>query len=333
VPVLECAKPWLPRASVPCPLIPLRCFTLHAIPAPEQRVPSIGRRLSGQQPTCVRLHRPQCCRSCCISINEVICHGIPDRRPLEEGDIVNVDVSVYYKGYHGGRDTAVQLPVQTALAAVQAVPAAERAAKATCGRRCNGATPFARAAALLLRFATCIAWVVLRALQATSTRRLWWGKWTRSPRSCFGSLTTCGTAGAALRCACCPALSLRASMPMLAAMRSVLSCWQGCAIDERAALLPSPRSAFTTPSPSASRACRTARSGKSSPSWPRRTGALACLCNWWCESGVCWLPPRSSGFEPAAEDQLRKHGPLRQQPLCSAAGLGHGGCCNLPLHG
>ncbi|KAL4434793.1 hypothetical protein ABPG77_005320 [Micractinium sp. CCAP 211/92] len=40
-------------------------------------------------------------KSVCTSINEIICHGIPDRRPLQEGDIVNVDVSVYYKGYHG----------------------------------------------------------------------------------------------------------------------------------------------------------------------------------------------------------------------------------------
>ena len=32
---------------------------------------------------------------------QVICHGIPDKRPLEDGDIVNVDVSAYYKGYHG----------------------------------------------------------------------------------------------------------------------------------------------------------------------------------------------------------------------------------------
>ena len=32
---------------------------------------------------------------------QVICHGIPDKRPLENGDIVNVDVSVFYKGYHG----------------------------------------------------------------------------------------------------------------------------------------------------------------------------------------------------------------------------------------
>ena len=29
-------------------------------------------------------------KSCCTSVNEVICHGIPDARPLEEGDIVNV---------------------------------------------------------------------------------------------------------------------------------------------------------------------------------------------------------------------------------------------------
>ncbi|KAI7837907.1 hypothetical protein COHA_008288 [Chlorella ohadii] len=40
-------------------------------------------------------------KSVCTSINEIICHGIPDRRKLQEGDIVNVDVSVYYKGYHG----------------------------------------------------------------------------------------------------------------------------------------------------------------------------------------------------------------------------------------
>lgn len=40
-------------------------------------------------------------KSVCTSVNEVICHGIPDKRKLEDGDIVNVDVSVYYKGWHG----------------------------------------------------------------------------------------------------------------------------------------------------------------------------------------------------------------------------------------
>lgn len=40
-------------------------------------------------------------RSVCTSINEVICHGIPDMRPLQDGDIVNIDVSLFYDGYHG----------------------------------------------------------------------------------------------------------------------------------------------------------------------------------------------------------------------------------------
>jgi methionyl aminopeptidase len=40
-------------------------------------------------------------KSVCTSVNEVICHGIPDMRPLENGDILNVDVSVYKDGYNG----------------------------------------------------------------------------------------------------------------------------------------------------------------------------------------------------------------------------------------
>jgi methionyl aminopeptidase len=39
---------------------------------------------------------------CCTSVNDVVCHGIPDdRRPLEEGDIVNVDVTPILDGFHG----------------------------------------------------------------------------------------------------------------------------------------------------------------------------------------------------------------------------------------
>ncbi|KAK0503229.1 peptidase M24, structural domain-containing protein [Armillaria luteobubalina] len=40
-------------------------------------------------------------KSVCTSINEVICHGIPDRRKLKNGDIINIDVTLYYDGYHG----------------------------------------------------------------------------------------------------------------------------------------------------------------------------------------------------------------------------------------
>jgi len=39
-------------------------------------------------------------KSFCLSPNEVICHGIPDSRPIEEGDIVNLDISIYHEGYH-----------------------------------------------------------------------------------------------------------------------------------------------------------------------------------------------------------------------------------------
>jgi methionyl aminopeptidase len=38
-------------------------------------------------------------KSCCTSINEVICHGIPENRPLVEGDIINVDVTTNLDGY------------------------------------------------------------------------------------------------------------------------------------------------------------------------------------------------------------------------------------------
>jgi methionyl aminopeptidase len=40
-------------------------------------------------------------KSLCTSVNEVICHGIPDDRALVDGDIVNVDVTVYLDGVHG----------------------------------------------------------------------------------------------------------------------------------------------------------------------------------------------------------------------------------------
>ncbi|MXW76890.1 MAG: type I methionyl aminopeptidase [Acidimicrobiaceae bacterium] len=40
-------------------------------------------------------------KSVCTSVNEVICHGIPDSRPLGDGDIVNIDVTLYREGVHG----------------------------------------------------------------------------------------------------------------------------------------------------------------------------------------------------------------------------------------
>lgn len=40
-------------------------------------------------------------KSCCTSLNEVICHGIPDSTVIEDGDIVNIDVTAFIDGVHG----------------------------------------------------------------------------------------------------------------------------------------------------------------------------------------------------------------------------------------
>src|SRR3954466_10522205 len=40
-------------------------------------------------------------KSVCTSINEVVCHGIPSDRALRDGDIINIDVTHIYKGFHG----------------------------------------------------------------------------------------------------------------------------------------------------------------------------------------------------------------------------------------
>jgi len=46
-------------------------------------------------------------KSLCTSLNEVICHGIPDDTIIEEGDIVNVDITAYIDGFHGDNNKTV----------------------------------------------------------------------------------------------------------------------------------------------------------------------------------------------------------------------------------
>ena len=48
-------------------------------------------------------------RSICTSINHVVCHGIPNDKPLREGDIVNIDVTLVLDGWHG--DSSRMYPV------------------------------------------------------------------------------------------------------------------------------------------------------------------------------------------------------------------------------
>jgi methionyl aminopeptidase len=40
-------------------------------------------------------------KSICTSINTVVCHGVPNERPLEDGDILNMDITVIKNGFHG----------------------------------------------------------------------------------------------------------------------------------------------------------------------------------------------------------------------------------------
>jgi methionyl aminopeptidase len=66
------------------------------------------------------LHYKGYTKSICTSVNEVVCHGIPDSRPLQPGDIVNVDVTAYIDGMHGDTSAtfavgALDVPTQSLL--------------------------------------------------------------------------------------------------------------------------------------------------------------------------------------------------------------------------
>ena len=56
-------------------------------------------------------------KSICTSVNEVVCHGIPDDRPLQDGDIVNIDVTAYFDGMHGDTSATVAIGTVTPQAA------------------------------------------------------------------------------------------------------------------------------------------------------------------------------------------------------------------------
>ena len=63
-------------------------------------------------------------KSVCTSVNEIVCHGIPDSRVLLEGDIVNIDVTAYIDGMHG--DTSATFAVG------EITPAMEALVRTTC---------------------------------------------------------------------------------------------------------------------------------------------------------------------------------------------------------
>ncbi|HET6562664.1 MAG TPA: type I methionyl aminopeptidase [Marmoricola sp.] len=80
-------------------------------------------------------------KSLCTSVNEVICHGIPDSRVVEDGDIVNVDITAYRDGVHGDTNAtflAGDVAEETRLLVERTREALNRAIKAVKpGRRVN----------------------------------------------------------------------------------------------------------------------------------------------------------------------------------------------------
>jgi methionyl aminopeptidase len=80
-------------------------------------------------------------KSLCSSVNEVICHGIPDSRVVEDGDIVNIDITAFLDGVHGDTNAtffAGEVDEESRLLVERTREALDRAIKAVRpGRRIN----------------------------------------------------------------------------------------------------------------------------------------------------------------------------------------------------
>ena len=75
-------------------------------------------------------------KSVCTSVNECICHGIPDARRLKDGDIVNIDVTVFLGGHHGDTSRTFTVGPSAPVEAKRLIAVTERAlaaAIAICG--------------------------------------------------------------------------------------------------------------------------------------------------------------------------------------------------------
>ena len=80
-------------------------------------------------------------KSLCSSVNEVVCHGIPDNRQVEDGDIVNIDITAFLDGVHGDTNAtflAGDVDQESRLLVERTREALERVIKAVRpGRRIN----------------------------------------------------------------------------------------------------------------------------------------------------------------------------------------------------
>lgn len=99
-------------------------------------------------------------KSICTSVNNIICHGIPDQRALKEGDIVNVDVTSYIGGFHGdsSRTFLVGNVDEAGRKLVEAASECLEAAVAICGP----GVPFSEIGKVINKHATARGFVVCR---------------------------------------------------------------------------------------------------------------------------------------------------------------------------
>ncbi len=62
----------------------------------------------------------------CISVNDVVCHGIPDKRAFKKGDLVNLDVTPILSGFHGDTNATVVVGAQGAAKESEILPEVRR---------------------------------------------------------------------------------------------------------------------------------------------------------------------------------------------------------------
>ena len=67
----------------------------------DQKIYDYHVNVQGGYPAPLNYGNPPYPKSCCTSVNNVICHGIPNDKPLKNGDIVNIDVTIKKDGFHG----------------------------------------------------------------------------------------------------------------------------------------------------------------------------------------------------------------------------------------
>ncbi|WP_037585742.1 type I methionyl aminopeptidase [Stenoxybacter acetivorans] len=67
----------------------------------DKRIHDYHINVQGGVPATLGYGNPPFPKSCCTSINHVICHGIPDDKPLKNGDILNIDITILKNGFHG----------------------------------------------------------------------------------------------------------------------------------------------------------------------------------------------------------------------------------------